>query len=242
MDDDLGPLPELDAAMVAAVTLRADTMDHLLNFAEGRYRRLFKQARDFFPRLDDADEEDREVPPLDDEEELDWEEWMLNGVLFDLPAGPDGEVVAEIFLRKGAGRLAEGERQWIRRMLEAPLTPFAVEDVRKGQSVRLRSLWTSEERVCTEPHVTEWLQAGGILAARLTGEPSAALIESAPYTFPPDRLEEVQEAMAAYLNQCGVETASDLTLAQRRMFSVVIHDLWTELAREGGGLDPDSPV
>ena len=237
-----GPVPELDEAMVAAINLRADTMDHLLNFAEGRYRRLFKEARDFFPRLDDVDEEDREIPPLDDEEELDWEEWMLNGVLFDLPAGPDGEVVAEIFLRKGAGRLAESERQWIRQMLETPLTPFAVEDVRQSESVRLRNLWTSEARVITDPHVAEWLKGGGILAARLTGEPHATVIEPGPYTFPPDRFEEVQEAIAAYLDQCGAKTAADLTLAQRRMFSVVIHDLWTELAREEDGLDPDSPA
>ena len=86
-----GPVPELDEATLAALNLRAETTHHMLDFAEGRYRRLFKEARDFFPRLDDPDEEDREVPPLDEDEELDWEEWMLNGVLFDLPAGPGGK-------------------------------------------------------------------------------------------------------------------------------------------------------
>ena len=236
-----GPVPELDEATLAALNLRAETMHHMLDFAEGRYRRLFKEARDFFPRLDDPDEEDREVPPLDEDEELDWEEWMLNGVLFDLPAGPDGEVIAEIFLRKGAGRLAESQRQWIRQMLEAPLTPFAVEDVRQGESVRLRNLWTNEERVITDPHVAEWIKGGAIVAARLTGEPAPSFVEPGPYTFPPDRFEEVQEAMAAYLDQCGVPTGSELTLAQRRMFSLVVHDLWTDLAREEGGLEPDSP-
>ena len=236
-----GPVPELDEATLAALNLRAETTHHMLDFAEGRYRRLFKEARDFFPRLDDPDEEDREVPPLDEDEELDWEEWMLNGVLFDLPAGPGGEVIAEIFLGKGAGRLAEGERQWIRQMLETPLTPFAVEDVRQGESVRLRNLWTGEARVITDPHVTEWLTGAGIVAARLTGEPATSFVEPGPYTFPPDRFEEMQEAMTAYLDQCGVPTGSGLTLAQRRMFSVVVHNLWTDLAREEGGLEPESP-
>lgn len=237
------PAPELDEATLAAFKLRADTMDHLVGFAEGRYRRLFKEARDFFPRLDDVDEdEEREILPLDEDEERDWEEWMLNGVLFDLPAGPDGEVIAEVFLRKVAGRLSESERQWIRQMLEAPLNPFAVEDFREGESVRLRNLWTNEERACIDPYLSGWLPAGSILAARLTGEPGASVIEPGLYTFPPDRFEEMQEAMAAYLEHCGVAAASELTLAQRRMFSVVIHDLWTELAREDGDLDQDAPA
>jgi|CXWL01.1.fsa_nt_gi hypothetical protein len=239
MDADLGPLPELDEATLAAVNLRAETVDQMQDFAVGRYRRVFKEAVDLFPRLDDVDDEDCE--PLDDEEELDWEEWMLSAALFDLPAGPDGEVIAEVFLAKGARRLAEGEKQWIRQMLETPLSPFVVEDSREGESVRLRNLWTNEERVCTDPYVTKWLPAGAILAARLTGEPSASVIEPGHYTLPPDRLEVMQEAMTAYVAQCGVPAAAALTLAQRRMFSVVVHNLWTELAREEGGLDPDAP-
>lgn len=241
MEDDPGPLPELDEATLAAVNLRAETVDQMQDFAVGRYRRVFREAVDLFPRLDDPDEEDREVPPLDEDEELDWEEWMLSAALFDLPAGPDGEVIAEVFLAKGARRLPEGEKQWVRQMLEAPLTPFVVEDSRKGESVRLRSLWTNEDRFCTDPYVSGWLPAGAILAARLTGEPSASVIEPGHYTLPPDRLEEMQEAMTAYVVQCGAPTAADLTLAQRRMFSVVVHNLWTELAREEDGLDPDSP-
>lgn len=220
-------------------------MDKLVDFGERSYRRTFKEARDLFLRLDDFDEEDLEVDPLDENEEFEWMNRMMNGILFDLPAGPDGEVIAEAYLRKMSARLEDHEKDWLHEMVNAPLTPFELVDVQPDVGFKARDLWTGEERFIWERLGSNEVGVGDLVAARVTREAGRFVLEGGSYSFPADRKPALEAEMAAYLKENDAATVSDLEKAQVRLFSIVLHALWNELVIEDeekgpGDLDPRS--
>ena len=238
---DPGPAPESE------MTLRTRTMDRLVEFGERSYRRVFKDGRDLFLRLDDFGgeelaEEDLEIAPLDEDEEFEWMNRMMNGILFDLPAGPDGEVIAEAYLRRMSARLAEDEKAWLQEMVNAPLTPLELTEVQPGVGFRAKDLWTGEERFISERIGSDEVAVGDLLAARVTREADRYLLEGGSYSFPPDRKPAVEAEMAKYLTENDAATVRDLQKPQVRLFSIVLHALWTDLVIDDeNAFDPDSP-
>ncbi len=219
-------------------------MDRLVDFGERSYRRVFKEARDLFLRLDDFDEEDLEVAPLDDDEEIEWMHRMMNGILFDLPAGPGGEVIAEAYLRKMSATLGDDEKHWLHEMANAPLTPFELVEVQPDVGFRARDLWTGEERFISERLGSNEVGVGDLVAARVTREGERFVLEGGSYSFPADRKPALEAEMATYLKENHAAAVGDLEKAQVRLFSIVLHALWNELViedeQDSGGLDSPS--
>ena len=228
-------------------TFQTRMFEKLMEFGERSYQRVFKEGRDIFLRLDDFNEEDLkeedlEIAPLDEDEEFEWMTRMMNGILFDLPAGPDGEVIAEAYLRRMSARLADDERAWLREMVNAPLTPLELVEVQPGVGFRARDLWTGDERFISESIGSRELAVGDLLAARVTREADRFLLEVGAYSFPPGRKAEVEAEMAKYLKENDAATVGDLEKAQVRLFSIVLHALWNELTiAQENAFDPDSP-
>jgi len=210
---------------------RLRLIEELLEFSERAHQRIFKQMREGFLRLDEYGEEGEEPEPLSDEEEHDWGEHWINALLFDFPSGPSGEVVAEAYLRRMAGKLDEASRDWLKAMLEAPLTPYEVVAVQQGKGVGLRSLWSQEERFLPEPD-SEGFEAGDILAARLTSQDGAIALEGGFYLYPEGSREALVAEGAKYLNDNRVSSFAELEPEKRRLFSIVLHAVWNELVLE----------
>ena len=238
-----GPEPDSEGA----TTLRARMMDKLVDFGERSYRRVFQDGRDLFLRLDDFTDEDLvekdlEIEPLDEDEEFEWMNRMMNGILFDLPAGPDGEVIAEAYLRKMSARLGADEKRWLREMVNAPLTPLELTEVQPGVGFRARDLWTGEERLISEGIGSEEVAVGDLLAGRVTREADRFLLEGGAYSFPAGAKPALEAEMAHYLKENAAAAVSDLAPAQVRLFSLVLHSLWNELMVEDEkALDPLPP-
>ena len=212
--------------------MRSRLVDEMMELASRAHKRVLKEGREAFLRLDDFGDDDAEVEPLDEEEEFDWADRWMHGILFDLPAGRDGEVVAEAYLRRMAAKLTDEERGWLEEMLKAPLTPFEVSEVRPGAGFAVKSLWDGQERFLTEPAASEDLSVGDVLALRVTRSGDVEGVEGGSYTFPEGARTVIEAEMKKYLEANEAEAVDDLDPAARRLFSVVLHTVWCELALE----------
>lgn len=97
----------------------------------------------------------------------------------------DGRTLAETFLERAAHRLKSREEQYLRRLAEARLRPYEVEEVVVDQRLRLRDLWSDESVLITERSATHQLTQWDLLAARVMHEEDGTLrIEGGIYLFP----------------------------------------------------------
>lgn len=210
----------------------------LTEFAVTVYRRMAEQGRNMYLRLDDFNESDEGDDDgeaqglLTEEEETEWSARMMLAVMFDLPIGANGEVVAEAYLRKKASRLADDEKAWIHRVLEAPLTPYEILEVTLDTGTLVRSLTTNEQLFIPDPEGLLAAEPGEVFAARLTNTGTQVELELGSYWFEAEDKAAIEAEIAKYVKESGAPAWSDLDRAQRRLFSVVIHALWTELMLE----------
>lgn len=225
------PEPEMDETL----SLRSKLISEMMDFAEQGHKRVLKQARQAFPALDDFGEEGEEVEPLDEEEELEWTERWMNGVMFDIPASADGEVVAEAYLRRSEARLSDDEKAWLQQMIESPLTAFEVGEVQPGVGFSLIRLWDGKDEFISEPGVTDEFRPGDVIAARVTREGNQSVVEGGSYLFPEGASAVLETDTQKYLEEHGAASFGDLDRAQRRLFAIVLHGAWTEMVLDADG-------
>jgi len=222
---------------------KAQVLADLADFAVSVHKKVGDQGRALYLRLDDLDEGDQgeEIFPLDEADLDEWNLRMMMGVMFDLPAREDGELVAEAYLRKRAARLSEDEKAWLRQLLEAPLAFYEIVDVDPGVGLHVVDLGTQESWFIHESEVSNDLEGCAIIAVRKTFDGLRHGMEAGYYRFEPDDKPTVQEEMTKYLKEHGAPSWSDLDRMQRRLFSIVIHSLWNEVVLDSYDIDPDSP-
>lgn len=225
--------PRMEPETDGTPNVRSKLIAELMDFAEQAHKRVLKQTRQLFPTLDDFGEEGEEVEPLDEEEELEWTERWMNGVMFDIPAAADGEVVAEAYLRRNEPRLTSEEKAWLQQMIQSPLTAFEVGEVRPGVGLSLIRLWDGRDEFISEPGITDQFRPGDVIAARVTREGDQWVMEGGTYLFPAGAHAVLEAETQKYLEEHGVESFGDLDRAQRRLFAIVLHAAWTEMVLDG---------
>ena len=221
----------------ALPNFRVKLVDDMLEFTNSAHKKVLKAARDAYPRLDDFGEEENEVEPLDEEEELDWTERWINAVLFDLPANRDGEVVAEAYLRKQAAKLNDEERAWLTVMSNTSLIPYEVGEVTPGVGFVVRSLANGSETFLAEPLASEDVEAGDLLAGRVTNSQGAHVMEGGTYSLLEGTRAFIEGEIKAYTEENGASSFDDLPRPLQRSFAAFVHQLWTAMV-----LDATAPA
>ena len=172
-------------------SIRSRVVEDLLAFADESFGDAMPEALDFF--WDDFDIGEQCTPELATAIEINSAEWLVHDWR---PDEDSDKTLIEHYASSRKG-LRERERAVLKKMNEAVLSLYEVQEVYRGEGLLLRDLLTDEEYRVEEMMATESLNKWDIFAARLLHIDGKYIMSGAAYGYP--RLEK--EALLKHLKR-----------------------------------------
>lgn len=149
--------------------------------------------------------------------------------LFDWDVDDSGSV-ADLFLQEENAQLSPAERQFLRRLANAPLRLYEVEGVERGLGVHLLDLWTNERLFVIERTATQQIVTWDLLGARVAPDGIGChVFEGGLYLYPAEVKDTIIRHMRRLHRRHHRRHPFDDLATFFRKHGMVFHHLWLNL-------------